>query len=588
MIILGINSAYHEPSACLIKDGEIIAAVEEERFSRIRHGKPANLLNPHHLPEKSIEYCLKIAGIKPEEIDFIGYSFIPESRFKNNIGIDKEYIEGGPGSYNGEEVFFYLNKIIPDKLSNFLKIDIKNKFVWIEHHLCHASSAFFVSPFKEAAILSVDGIGEFTSTWIGKGYGNKIEKIKEINYPNSLGFLWEKFTQFLGFGEYGQWKVMGLSAYGNPDRFYNDFLDIVSFDEKGNFSVNQDVLNFRGNNFIKLEEIFGQHRDSEDEITEIHIDIAAALQKLTNEIMLRFAKFVYNETGCKYLTIAGGIGLNCITNNYINENGPFEEIFVQPAANDAGTALGACFYIWNQINEYQKRTVLNNVYLGPEFTTEEINLTLNEFNIKPIKNINTEKRVAELISNGEIIAWFNGRMEFGPRALGNRSILADPRNKNIPCYLNEKVKHRESFRPFAASVMVDQVKEWFDVKKLSLSDKFMLFSRKVSDAKVKLIPAVTHVDNSCRIQIVYKEDNPFFYNLINEFFSITGVPMLLNTSFNDSEPIICSPEDAIKTCIGSNIRWLVLNNRLIDLLNYFSDKKINKKVLKEEIINSNQ
>jgi len=585
MIILGINSAYHEPSACLIREGKIIAAVEEERFNRIRHGKPANLLNPHHIPEKSIEYCLKIAGIIPREIDFIGYSFIPEIRFNKNVNIDKEFIEGGAGSQNGEEIFYYLNKAVPDKISRFLGHDIKDRFIFIEHHLCHASSAFLVSPYKEATILSVDGIGEFETIWIGKGNDNKIIKLKSVNYPNSLGLLWAKFSEFLGFGEYGQWKVMGLSAYGNYEKYYRKFLNFISFDNHGNFSVDNDIVNFRGNNFNSLEEIFGKHRKPEGVIWETHKDIAAALQKITNDIMLCFTQYAFKLTGCNKLVIAGGVGLNCVANNYINENGPFDEIFIQPAANDAGTALGACYYLWNHVNEKTERIILENVYLGTEYTTKEIDTVLSSFNIKSTTHQNIEQAVAKVISEGEIVAWFRGRMEFGPRALGNRSILADPRRFDIPQYLNDKIKHRELFRPFAASVLSENVNEWFEMGKPSLSDRFMLLSRKVIKSKLGKIQAVTHYDNSCRIQIVYKEDNPVFYSLIKEFNKLTGVPLLLNTSFNDSEPIICSPQDALNTCIQSKIRWLVLNDYLIDLRDIISPFKTisESKFVSEEI-----
>ena len=286
MKILGINSVYHESSACLLVDGKIVAAVEEERFNRFRHGKHADLLNPHYLPEESIRYCLKEAGIEASDIDYIGYSFVPNVRFEKNVGVDKEFVNGSAGSYEGEETFYYLNKAVPDKLSRLLGYDVSSRFQWIQHHLCHAASAFFVSPFKEAAILSVDGIGEFATTWLGYGKGNKIEKIKAIYYPNSLGFLWTKFSRFLGFGEYGQWKVMGLAAYGNPDVYYDKFLEFVSFDNEGNFTVNGDILQYRVDKFNEFETLFGKKRTPHEEIEERHKDIAASLQKVTNEVLL--------------------------------------------------------------------------------------------------------------------------------------------------------------------------------------------------------------------------------------------------------------------------------------------------------------
>ncbi len=570
MNILGINSTYHEPSACIIKDGKIVVAVEEERFNRIRHGKPANLLNPHQIPEKSIEFCLKAANIEAKDIDYIGYSFVPETRFEKNVGIDKEFVEGSAGSHSGEETFYYLNKAVPEKLSRLFGYDVTPKFKWITHHLCHASSAFFVSPFQEAAILSVDGIGEYASIWMGKGKDNKIEKLKAIYYPNSLGFLWTKMSRFLGFGEYGQWKVMGLAAYGNPDTYYESLLDFVAFDEKGNFTVDGDILQHRVDKFNKFEELFGYHREAKDEILERHKDIAAALQKITNEAMLCLSRYLHKVTGSKNLTIAGGVGLNCVTNNYLSENSPFEEIYIQPAANDAGTAIGACYYLWNQVLENKERYLQENVYLGPEYSNSVIESVLSSQNIEYAKQKNIQKTVAELLSTGEVVAWFQGRMEFGPRALGNRSILADPRRVDMAHYLNEKIKHREFFRPFAASVLEERTDDWFDIKNSSFSDKFMLFSRKVKNDKIGAIPAVTHFDNTCRIQTVSQSGNSQYHQLISEFEKLTDVPMLLNTSFNDSEPIICNPQDAINTCIKSDIRWLAIDNFLVDLVNVSS------------------
>jgi len=567
VFILGINSAYHEPSACLIKDGIIVAAVEEERFNRIRHGKPANILNPHQLPEKSIEYCLRAAEIEAKDIDYIGYSFVPETRFEKNVGIDREFIEGSAGSFSGEETFYYLNKAVPEKLSRIFGYDVSPKFRWITHHLCHASSAFFVSPFKDSAILSADGIGEFASIWMGKGIDDKIEKIKAVYYPNSLGLLWTKMSRFLGFGEYGQWKIMGLSAYGNPDTYYETFFDFISFDEQGNFSINGDILQHRVNRFNEFEKLFGPFRKENDEILEIHKDIAAALQKITNEAMLCLSKYLYKVTGSKNLAIAGGVGLNCVTSNYLSENSPFEDIYVQPASNDAGTAVGACYYLWNQLLGNKERYLQESVYLGSEYPDNDIESILTTQGVEFKKHENIYKSVAELLENGEVVAWFQGRMEFGPRALGNRSILADPRRVELAHYLNEKIKHREFFRPFAASVLEEKANEWFKFRKLSLSDKFMLFSREVKHDKIGLIPAVTHYDNSCRIQTVNEKDNRKYYKLLKEFEKITDVPLLLNTSFNDSEPIICSPQDALNTCIKVDIRWLAIGDFLVDLVN---------------------
>ena len=567
MKILGINSAYHESSACILVDGKIVAAVEEERFNRFRHGKHADLLNPHYIPEESIKYCLQEAGIEAKDIDYIGYSFVPDVRFEKNVGVDKEYVTGSAGSYEGEETFYYLNKAVPDKLSRLFGFDVSPKFNWISHHLCHAASAFFVSPFKDAAILSVDGIGEFASVWMGYGKEDNIEKLKAIYYPNSLGFLWTKISRFLGFGEYGQWKVMGLAAYGNPDSYYDKFLEFVSYNKEGNLSINGDILQYRVDNFSELEKLFGKNRNSNDEIDERHKDIAASLQKMTNEVLLCMVNYLYETTNMDYLTIAGGVGLNCVANNYILEQSSFKDIFIQPAANDAGTALGACCYIWNQVLNNKQKFTLENVYLGTEFSCAQIKSVLNEKNIKYSEHEDIANIAANLIAEGNVVAWFQGRMEFGPRALGNRSFLADPRRIDMAHYINEKVKHREFFRPFAASVLEEKCNDWFDIKKNSFCDKYMLFSRKIKSDKLGLIPSVTHIDNSCRIQTVNKIDNEKFYSLLKEFDKMTNTPVILNTSFNDKEPMICTPQDAIKTCMNSDIRWIVFGNMLVDLSN---------------------
>ncbi|UCD59062.1 MAG: carbamoyl transferase, partial [Candidatus Hydrogenedentota bacterium] len=447
--ILGINSVYHEPSACLVRNGEIVAAVEEERFNRIRHGKRADLLNPHWLPEKSIEFCLEQAGIKASDLDYIGYSFVPENRLAFNVGVDKLTMPGCAGTCEGEQQFYELLRTVPDRLSDLLGQDISYKFQWIEHHLCHAASAYFVSPFDEAAILSTDGIGEATSTWLGVGKGSRIEPIKEIMYPNSLGFVWTKLSRFLGFGEKGQWKVMGLAAFGNPDRYYEQFREFVDYDADGNFTVDNDRLQYRFDSFAALEQLFGKHRDADQFIEGRHQDIAAALQKVTNEAMLCFAQYLYSKTNLPNLCQAGGVALNCVTNRFIFEEGPFENAFVQPAANDAGTALGACYYIWNNLLSKPKNRAMGDVFLGPEFSEEAIISELEDNGISVQKVENIERRIADLIASGEVVAWFQGRMEFGPRALGNRSILADPRRTDMVHHINDKIKHREYFRPFA-------------------------------------------------------------------------------------------------------------------------------------------
>ncbi len=562
--VLGVNSAYHEPAACLLRDGEVVAAAEEERFNRVRHGKPADLLNPHFLPERSIRFCLEYAGIKPRDLSHIGYSFVPGTRFVFNARLDEETVPGAAGTAAGEQEFYRLLRLVPGRLSELLGEDITDRFHWLEHHLCHAASAFFVSPFEEAAILSVDGIGEAASIWLGVGKGNQMRAVREIQHPNSLGFLWTKTSRFLGFGPYGQWKVMGLAGYGDADRYYAAFRGFVSFDEDGHFTIDPRRLQFRTLDCSRFEELFGPERQPSEPIDQRHEDIAAALQRVTNEALLALARYLHRETGCRYLCQAGGVALNCIANRVILEEGPFERSFIQPAANDAGTALGAAYYIWNQMLGQARAPAMSHVYLGPAYGEEGLQDAGLPADASVTRHTHIEPVVAELLARGEIVAWFQGRMEFGPRALGNRSILADPRRADVVHRINDCIKHREYFRPFAASVLSETADEWFEMVKPSASDGFMLVARKVRPDKLGLIPAVTHVDDTCRLQCVDRNSNPRFHALIAAFNQLTGVPLLLNTSFNDQEPIICSPQDAVNTCLKAGIRFLAIGDDLVE------------------------
>lgn len=562
--VLGLNSAYHEPSACLLRDGELVAAVEEERFNRVRHGKVADLTNPHWLPERSIRYCLDAAGIGPDDLSLIGYSFDPARREAYNVGVDVETVLDGPGTAEREGEFRALLEQVPSALSTLLKEDVSGRFRWVPHHLCHAASAFYASPFDEAAILSVDGIGEATSTWLGVGRGTKIDALREIPYPNSLGFLWTKASRFLGFGEYGQWKVMGLAGYGDPSGFYSAFRKFVSYDDEGQFTVDPRYLQFRTPSFKAFEELFGPPRDPREEIEDRHKDFAAALQKVTNEAMLSFARWLHRTTGLRKLCQAGGVALNCIANRVVLEEGPFDETFIQPAANDAGTALGAAWYLWHHQGGHARGSGLAHVYLGPAADPEQTKTVLVEADEESVPD-GVESEVARLLAAGEVVAWFQGRMEFGPRALGNRSFLADPRRPEVVHVLNDRVKHREFFRPFAASVLDERADDWFLFPKPSVSDAFMLYARRLRPERLGSVPAVTHVDGTSRVQRVYKGQNPSFHRLLSDFERLTGVPLLLNTSFNDSEPIICTPGDAVATCRRGGLRWLAIDGHLVDL-----------------------
>lgn len=559
--ILGLNSAYHESSACLIRDGKIIAAVEEERLNRKKHAKPARVDNPDELPVNAIDFCLKKAGITLKEVDYIGFSFSPEKRLRNKY-FDEKVTVGSWGSKEGEDLFYQKLMQIPQKLSELYGLDVKGKFQWIDHHTSHAGSAYFVSPFDEAAILIVDGIGEYESTILYKGKGNKIKRIRSITYPHSLGFLWEKFSQFLGFSEYDACKVMGLASYGNPKKFYNQLMSFVKSNSR-DFNIDHNVVKFRIEDYSELERILGSKRQPNDEIEERHADIAAALQRITEEIIVKLANYLHRETKLENICLAGGVALNCVANSVLKEKTPFQNVYVQPAAHDAGTAIGAAYFIWNQQLGNPRSFVMTHSYFGPDYSNEDIREVLEENNLRYTEQEEIEKTVAKLVSDGRVVGWFQGRMEMGPRALGNRTLLADPRNPKIRDILNMKVKHREYFRPFAPSVLVDKADEWFGIPKKSISSDFMLFAYDVHRNKREVIPAVTHVDGTSRIQTVRKETNPKYYRLIQEFEALTGVPIVLNTSFNDREPIVCSPQDAVNTFLKTRIDYLAIGNFLV-------------------------
>lgn len=567
--ILGLNTTYHELSACLIKNGQLVAAIEEERFSRIKRGKKALVNNPDIIPFAAINYCLKQENISLRDVDYIGLSFCPEKRLKN-VNIDPYYLENDWGSKEGEELFYAKLMQIPEILSSYAGTDLKGKVKWIEHHICHAGSAYYVSPFNESAVLSIDGIGETTSTWLGFGKDNKMEKLKSIEYPNSIGFLWEKFSTYLGFSEYDAAKVMGLASYGNGEKFYSQFQQLVSIEQDGEFTVDNDKVKFRlTNDYTDLEQLFGIKKLNDlRELNQDHSDIAAGLQKITDNVVLNLAEYLSKATKSENICMAGGVALNCVSNYELLKSGIFKKIYIQPAANDAGTALGAAYYIWNDVLNGKKEFVMDHAYWGVEYTDKEIEEVLKKEKVHYEKLTNIEAKTAQLLSEGNIIGWFQGRIEWGPRALGNRSLLADPRKADMKEILNIRIKKREPFRPFAPSVLKEESKKWFTIPNScsSISTDFMEFTFPVKEDKKTIVPAITHVDGTSRIQTVDERTNPKYYKLISEFQKITKVPMVLNTSFNDNEPIVCSPLDAVKTFKKTRMDYLVLSNYLVSKL----------------------
>ena len=557
MYILGINSVYHESAVCLIKDGEIIFAIEEERINRRKHGKAANLNNPDQLPLASIETALSFTGISLSDIDCIGYSIDPVARHKSAY-IDEIKLQDDWATGPGEALFYRQTANVPLKLH---EMGFRGDFHWVSHHTAHAASAYYPSPFNESLILSLDGIGEDNTAGVFMGKNHQLSKISTVDYPHSIGFMWEKFAEYLGFSEYDACKVMGMAAYGDARTFRKQFDKIAKCLPEGQFTINNEILAFRDKTFSKLEILLAlPHRHKNDELRQAHFDIAATLQAVTDDIVMNMAQHYLALTGSRHICLAGGVALNCITNRLLYEKCAITDIYVQPAAHDAGTAIGAALYIWHQILNNQERHPMVNAYLGPEYSDTQYEEELKRYGLQWEKPDNIHETVASLIAQNNVVAWFQGRMEFGPRALGNRSLLADPRNREIRDLMNLKVKHREFFRPFAPSVLREHVNDWFVSRGLPGASQYMLLAMEVKQEKQDVIPAVTHADGTARVQVVDDETNARYSRLLSAFHHLTGVPILLNTSFNDSEPVVCSPEDAIKTFLKTRIDYLVLGN----------------------------
>lgn len=562
MKILGINSAYHESAASLVINGEQICFIEEERVNRVKHAKTSEIDNPHVLPAGAMKRCLEIAGLSFTDIDFFAYSFAKEGRLQN-IGVDTHLTPGSWGTEEGENLFHSKLMMVPEVLQEITGFDVEDKLVWVDHHLAHAASAFLCSPFKEAIVLVVDGIGEFDSISAYIGRHNQLGKIFSLPYPHSLGFLWEKICKFLGFSEYDACKLMGLSTYGDPSKMREAFSLLARLDEATLFQVDNEVARFRSDDMSGLEELFGPARAKDAPIEMRHKDIAAALQEFTEKVVLQLAQKLKKKFRINKLCLAGGAALNCVANTVLQKQGSFPDIFIQPSANDAGTALGAALYVWCGLNEQLRDFSLSHSFWGPEYKEEDVTRAIKASGLRAEKVADAPVRAAKFIDQGKIVGWFQGKMEMGPRALGNRSLLADPRRKDMRDVLNRKIKHREDFRPFAPSVLAEKAADWFDCHGRSVSEEFMLFAYSTRKKNHEKIPAVVHVDNSSRIQAVNKDTNPRYHQLISAFESISGIPMVLNTSFNDSEPIVMTPDDAINTFKKTGIDVLFLNDHMI-------------------------
>ena len=600
--ILGISAFYHDSAAAIIVDGEIIAAAQEERFTRKKHDA--------NFPKNAINYVLKEASLKLIDVDYIVFYEKPFLKFERLL---ETYIGFSPSGFKSFSMSMplWLNeklfqkKMLFDSLkeldSNFK--DIK-KINFSEHHLSHAASAFFSSPYEEAIILTLDGVGEWATTTISLGKNNKINILKEIHFPHSLGLLYSAFTYFLGFKvNSGEYKVMGLAPYGEP-KFKDIILGkLIDVKEDGSFRLNMDYFNYAtgltmtNSKFAKLFNM--KRREPENQLSQIHMDMAASIQAATEEIVLKITRFLSKEFRLPNLCMAGGVALNCVANGKILKEGLFKNIWIQPASGDAGGALGAAqaFYYQELDNKRKilKTDSMNGSYLGPQFTDDQVDSELKNCaaNYKKLSSDQIIKETAKALSEEKAVGWFLGRMEFGPRSLGNRSIIADSRSEKMQKNLNLKVKYRESFRPFAPAVLFEKVSEYFeinsespymllvaDVKKsrqLQMTSKQKnLFGIDKLNVKRSDIPSVTHVDYSARIQTVHKETNPMFHKLIEEFERITKYPVLVNTSFNvRGEPIVCSATDAFNCFMGTDLDVLVCNNFIL-----YKDNQ-NKSLLKD-------
>lgn len=583
--VLGISAFYHDSAACLMLDGEIVAAAQEERFTRKKHDQG--------FPLKAIEYCLKEGDIVIDDLNLIAFYDKSLLKFERILETYISVAPKGLNSFITAMPGLLKQKLwIPQEIKKQIGYD--GEVIFPEHHESHASSAFLPSPFQEAAILTMDGVGEWATTSIGVGRGNSVELLYEMNFPHSLGLLYSAFTYYLGFKvNSGEYKVMGLAPYGQPK--YKELIlnNLVDLKEDGSFKLNMkyfgylDSLRMTNKRFARL---FGAPaRTPEAKLTQREMDIASSLQEVTEEIMLKMAAHAYKLTGMKNLCLAGGVALNCVGNGRLLREGPFENIWIQPAAGDAGGALGAALFGWhcyldNGRNANGKTDSMKGSYLGPGFSDNEIEGFLIETNAsyEKLESGSIPKETARLLSDGKTIGWFQGRMEFGPRALGGRSIIGDARNSEMQSVMNLKIKYRESFRPFAPAVLREDVNDWFEI---DCESPYMLLVAPVKeDKRVELkkedeelfginllnvpksdIPAVTHVDYSARIQTVAGDTNRPYYDTISEFKKLTGCPVIVNTSFNvRGEPIVSTPEDAYRCFMRTNMDNLVLGNFILN------------------------
>ena len=589
MHILGISCYFHDAAAALLRDGRLIAAAEEERFTRKKHD--------YEFPQHAIDFCLRAGGIPAAELDYVVFFEKPLLKFERLLLSTMQTFPHSHRVFREAMITWLGDKLwIKHLIQKRLGVP-PSKILFSEHHLSHAASAFFCSPFDEAAILTVDGVGEWTTASLGIGKGTDIKLLKEIRFPHSLGLLYSAFTAFLGFEvNEGEYKVMGMAPFGAP-RYVDKVHKLIRLDNNGGFELNMDYFSFHSsteNTFNgRFEQLFGPPRDPNayfftpasgypsyfgakpGNFSELgkrnqhYADIAASIQAVTEEVMLKMARYVHKETGQKRLCMAGGVALNSVANGKILRQTPFEEIYIQPAAGDGGGAIGAALYAYHMVLGKPRNFIMEHAYWGEEHGPDKIEKFLKENSISYQRIEHEEKlveRVVDQLQEGKVIGWFQGRFEWGPRALGNRSILADPRRADMKDLVNVKIKFREPFRPFAPSVLAERVEDYFVLPDAGkhYPARFMLYVVDVKESKQDVLPAITHVDGTGRLQTVRKEQSPKYYRLIENFGQATGVPVLLNTSFNlKGEPIVNTPREAFRTFVQSGMDILVLGDYVI-------------------------
>lgn len=584
MHILGISAFYHDSAAALLRDGEIVAAAQEERFTRKKHDP--------RFPIHAAEYCLREGGISIDEVDYVAFYDKPLVKFERLL---MTYLASAPHGY-----FSFLSQMpswLKEKLfvRNTIRksLQYKGEMLFSTHHLSHAAAAFYPSPFEEAAFITVDGVGEWATTTYGIARGNKVTILKEINFPHSLGLLYSAFTYFTGFKvNSGEYKLMGLAPYGEPRYVDTIKRELIDIREDGSFRLNMRYFDYcaglRMTNRRFAALFGGPERRAETKITQREMDLARSIQVVTEEVMLKMANHVHKETGMKHLALAGGVALNCVANGKLLREGPFEDIWIQPCAGDGGNALGAALFAWHQLLDKPRKAdarIQKATYLGPAYSDEDIQAFLDGRKI-PYRKLTREELpdvVAGLLSSEKVVGWHQGRMEYGPRALGARSILGDPRSREMQSVLNLKIKFRESFRPFAPTVLADHADECFDLR--GCESPYMLLVADVRKDRLRSLsedeqqaegfdklrvprsdlPAITHVDNSARVQTVAREDHPLYYEMIEAFYRKTGCPVVINTSFNvRGEPIVCTPEEAYTCFMRTRMDYLCMGSFLLD------------------------